>query len=358
MSRQRKFALRSVDVRRNLDVFLVCAVASVLGNRAFLIATGYPQVGNGTLHISHAIWGALMLAVAVIAAISYLTPSVRLFVAFLGGAGFGWFIDELGKFITRKVNYFFQPTIALIYIVFITMYLVFRSIAGRAFTADEAVLNGLEAVKAASLGRLDETRRREALQGIVSSHASGSVADHVVALLRDVPALPPRQRGPWQTRGDRARSWYRRTTERPGFARLVSAIFVVLALYTFASAFVVAFDHSSIHGFSEWASVVSGTVAGVLIIIGAIRLPRSRVAGYRWFERGMLVNILVTQVFVFEQRQLAGLPTLVFDVVLWLMAAAALRAERERAVLAGDTDRDPAHPLDGDQASREVRAVP
>ena len=51
-----RFALRSAELGRRLDIFLVCAVASVLGNRVFLIITGYPQLGNGTLHISHAIW--------------------------------------------------------------------------------------------------------------------------------------------------------------------------------------------------------------------------------------------------------------------------------------------------------------
>ena len=67
-----RFALRSADAGRRLDLFLVCAVASVLGNRVFLIITGYPQLGNGTLHISHAIWGALMMAIAIIFAISFL----------------------------------------------------------------------------------------------------------------------------------------------------------------------------------------------------------------------------------------------------------------------------------------------
>ena len=134
---------------------------AVLGNRAFLIITGYPQLGNGTLHISHAIWGALMMVIAVLVAISYLPPNVRGFVAFLGGAGFGWFIDELGKFITRKVNYFYQPTIALIYIVFVDHLpgVAERPSAGT-FTADEAVLNGLSALQSASLGELDEQHRR------------------------------------------------------------------------------------------------------------------------------------------------------------------------------------------------------
>ena len=89
-------------------MFLVVAIASVLGNRLFLVVTGYPQLGDGTLHISHAIWGAAMMAIAIIASISFLGPFTRTFAAFLGGAGFGWFIDELGKFITRDVNYFFR----------------------------------------------------------------------------------------------------------------------------------------------------------------------------------------------------------------------------------------------------------
>src|SRR5438105_15365279 len=158
-----RFAFRSADSGRRLDLFLVCAVASVLGNRVFLIITGYPQLGNGTLHISHAIWGALMMAVAIIFAISFLAPNNRTFIAFIGGCGFGWFIDELGKFITRDVNYFFHPTIGLIYFVFIAMYLVFRGIERREYTAAEAVLNGLEAVKAAAIGELNEPRRLAAL---------------------------------------------------------------------------------------------------------------------------------------------------------------------------------------------------
>src|SRR5437773_9182578 len=104
-----RFAFRSADLGRRLDLFLVCAVGSVLGNRVFLIITGYPQLGNGTLHISHAIWGALMMAIAIIFSISFLAPNNRTFIAFIGGCGFLRFIDEFGKFITPAVNYFFHP---------------------------------------------------------------------------------------------------------------------------------------------------------------------------------------------------------------------------------------------------------
>lgn len=352
----RKFALRSVDASRHLDIFLVCAVASVLGNRVFLIITGYPQIGNSTLHISHAIWGALMMAIAIIIAIAFLPPFTRTFVAFLGGAGFGWFIDELGKFITQNVNYFFQPTIALIYIVFITMYLVFRSIAGRAFGPDEAVLNALEALKSAAIGKLDETRRREAVALLDVTDATGAIAGHVDTLLRDVPALPPRQPGSIERRGERLRDRYHRLTEKPGFAKTVSAILVFMAVASVIGVASVALDHRTIKGFSEWASVVSSSVGGVLIVIGAVRLHHSRVEGYVWFERGLLVDILITQIFVFAQQQLAGISTLVITIILWLMVRSALRAEREREVLAADHAMSAPRPS-GDSASRAPAAT-
>jgi hypothetical protein len=140
------------------------------------------------------LWGGLLMVVAIVVLLAFLGKRIQQVGAVVGGIGFGAFIDELGKFITRDVNYFFQPTIALIYIVFVTMYLVFRTMGGRTFGPDEAVLNALEAVKAASIGKLDETRRREVLLLLDDTHAAGSVADRVAAILRDAPALPPRSR--------------------------------------------------------------------------------------------------------------------------------------------------------------------
>src|SRR4051812_15475634 len=105
----RRYFVRSTDLAHRLDLFLIAAIGSVIGNRVFLVITGYPQVGNGTLHISHAIWGGLMMAIAVILATAYLSPFIRGVFPVLGGIGFGFFVDEVGKFITRDVNYFFKP---------------------------------------------------------------------------------------------------------------------------------------------------------------------------------------------------------------------------------------------------------
>jgi hypothetical protein len=328
-----RFSLRSVDVARRLDTFLVCAIASVLGNRFFLILTGYPQLGNGTLHISHAIWGALMMAIAIIFAISYLPPFTRTFVAFLGGAGFGWFIDELGKFITRDVNYFFEPTIALIYIVFVVMYLAFRSVELRAFRPDEALLNAIESLKSASLGRLDDHQRREAIALLDSTGADDALATDVRGLLVDMTTPTAHAPGWFARTAARLRARYLRFTDSREFVVVVDGVLLLIALLKVVDAVAFALDGKGIRGFAEWSSVVSSLVAGSLIVVGAIMLPRSRVAALRWFDRGLLVEILVTQVFIFNQHQLGGLLGLVWTIAAWLLVRSAMRAERERASL-------------------------
>ena len=108
-----------------LQLFLISAVASVLTVRAFLAATDYPKIGGG-LHIAHLVPGGLLMLVALVILLSFYGQSAARAASLVGGVGFGLFIDELGKFITSNNNYFFHPTVALIYLTFLVLFLVFR----------------------------------------------------------------------------------------------------------------------------------------------------------------------------------------------------------------------------------------
>ena len=329
------FAVRAYDLGARCDTFLVVAVASVLGNRVFLIVTGYPQLGDGTLHISHAIWGALMLAASVVMSISFLGPFTRKIVAVVGGAGFGWFVDELGKFITRKVNYFFEPTIAIIYMTFIALYLAFRALERRRYTPEEGTLNALEAVKAAALGQLREPERRETLRLLdVTNPDTSAFVDEVRALLAHAPSLPPRRPSVVTRWADRAREWYLRLTEWPGFVVVIDVLFSFLALTAVVTVIAFVLDGPGVRGVDEWAALTSSLVANGCLLVGVFLLrSHDRMRAYRWLDRGLLISIFVTQVFVFADEQLGGTVGLLIVLIIWVLLRGAMRAEAERVAV-------------------------
>lgn len=106
---------------RYMTISLFSFVATVSLIRSFLALTGYPQVGNGTLHIAHVLWGGLILFIAAILPLIYLNPSLHNIEAILSGAGMGLFIDEVGKFITRQYDYFFPAAAPIMYVFFLLL---------------------------------------------------------------------------------------------------------------------------------------------------------------------------------------------------------------------------------------------
>ncbi|MBI3887641.1 hypothetical protein HY310_01065 [Candidatus Microgenomates bacterium] len=122
------FLIRDLEANRNRENFFVAAIVTIFIIRIFLQLTDYPQLGLGDLHIAHILWGGLFMLTAIIILLSFLNKSAASIAAVLGGIGFGTFIDELGKVITKENDYFFQPTIAYIYITFVLLYLISRLI--------------------------------------------------------------------------------------------------------------------------------------------------------------------------------------------------------------------------------------
>src|SRR5438270_3257172 len=152
----RNLFYRNARARDHLEIFLVSAVSSLLLLRFFLYLSGYPQVGGGSLHIAHMLYGGLFMAAAIVINVSFLGARVQRFSALLGGVGFGIFIDELGKFITRDNNYFYKPTIGIIYAIFIVLYLAFNFLSrDNRLTSREYQLNALAQLEEAIVHNMD-----------------------------------------------------------------------------------------------------------------------------------------------------------------------------------------------------------
>ena len=329
---------RSYKLGPQLDTFLVCAATAVILNRVVLIILGYPQIGSrdpGGIHISHSIYGGLMMLVALIAVISFLMPSARWFVAVLGGLGFGWYVDELGKYVSNA-GYLYVSALALIYVTFVVLFLVARSLASRSYGPEDAVANALESLKSAAIGKLDDQQRREALRRFDAAAPDGDLAADIRTLLSNAPASPPRPPSRWRRFQIDVRARYVAWSHRRSFWVVIEVFFVVLALSTLGGAIGLSVDGPGITQPSERVATYASVVAGVLVVIGIVKMRRSRLDALRWFDRALLIWILVVQVYVFRQMQFAGVLGLAVDLFIWSMVRSAIAVEEQRQLLGED----------------------
>jgi hypothetical protein len=330
---------RSYKLGPQLDTFLVCAATAVVVNRLVLIILGYPQIGSRKsdgVHISHSIYGGLMMLIAMIAVISFLAPSTRWFVAVLGGLGFGWYVDELGKYVSNA-GYLFVPALALIYVVFVVLFLVVRSLASRTYGPDDALANALESLKSAGDGTLDDVQRRQALRRFDASGLDGGFAADVRELLSNAPASPPRSPGRWRRLQIKTRARYVAWSHERSFTIVIEVFFVLLALSTLGGAIGLSVDGPGITQPSEKVATYAAVAAGVLVVIGIWQLRRNRLTAFRWFDRALLIWILVVQVYMFRQMQFAAVLGLAVDLFVWAMVRSAITVEEQRQLLGDDT---------------------
>jgi hypothetical protein len=96
-------------------IILVSCALTVALTRLFLVLTGYPQIGNSTFHLAHALWGGLALFLAGTTVLALQNRGAAVVGALLAGIGFGLFVDEVGKFITQRNDYFFPLAAPIIY---------------------------------------------------------------------------------------------------------------------------------------------------------------------------------------------------------------------------------------------------
>lgn len=120
--------VRNPQAANYILLTLVTFAITVVGTRLYLELTGYPQLGNKTFHIAHALWGGLFLMLAAMLLLVYVNHYMYTVSAIFAGIGVGLFIDEVGKFITQTNNYFFPLAAPIIYVAFLLILLVYLSL--------------------------------------------------------------------------------------------------------------------------------------------------------------------------------------------------------------------------------------
>jgi len=359
--------IRDVQGEDLLEIFLVTAVAAILGIRFFLAMTGYPKLGGEGLHIAHVLVGGAFMLLSIVILLNFLNKWARDLAAVLGGFGFGAFIDELGKFVTSDNDYFFQPTVGLIYIAFILLYFLVKKINSiRWLSEEERLINVLEISKQAVLKDIDVREQQLAMSLLADSSPSFPLAQDLKdflgaskAMAEDVPSLYSRLK-------QRAHRLNISLVEKTWFTKAVIAFFLLQALlsllvsldltvglgnalfWTAASAAIlsvyryfrskksalinvlgaafITFTAAALAvsildlkmpnlPLGDWLQIGFSVAAGLFAAAGVFHLRKSRLQGYNFFKNSILIYIFFVQVFTFFDIQFWGLLGLGFNVL-------------------------------------------
>lgn len=318
---------RSFDLHQRLTTLLVCAVATVIFTRSLLAATGYPQVGNSKLHIAHVLYGGLLLLFALLSTLAFLSPTTKPLAAVAGGIGFGLFIDEVGKFVTKDVNYFYRPAFAIIYITFLVLFALVRLLSRRGFSAEEATLNGLESLQRAAVGVLSEERRLRVLDLMASTGADSAIAIHVREVLQGAADTQATQTTFRHRLTTRAREGWTALSSHRCFRLVVFAALAVGAAISAAEAGWLLRNGLGQLSFSQKAFTLTTVAADALLVTGAILLSRSVLIALHWYEHAVLLEITVAQVFLYTSEQLVATLNLAVLLLVWVALRWAIEFE-------------------------------
>jgi hypothetical protein len=335
-----------------LEIFLVCAVASILVIRLFLHMTGYPQLGNSTLHIAHMLWGGLLMLVAIIMLFAFIGKRIEMWAAILGGVGFGMFIDEVGKFVTSDNNYFFEPSISIMYIVFILIIISIHMISGGwSITKKEYLVNALRGLEEVALKDLDLEEKNRVVRYLEKSDSRNPLTQSVRELIMASELVPVSEPG-WYTRSKiKLREYYSRIVGFRYFRTAIVIFFISQLLFTLTYIAVftlfVGLGWDSIFNigifdriaekslnltFIGKAKIFSSLLSGVFVLLGVLNLGKSRLAAYQMFERSVLVSILLTYVFIFYKEQFAALAGLVVNILILIALRLMISGERSKGL--------------------------
>lgn len=338
---------RDIEIVQLVDTFFVSAATSLLGVRLYLYLAGYPTVGGGGLHIAHMLWGGLLMVVAILVQVMFVTRLTRWIAATCGGLGFGLFIDELGKFITSDNNYFFRPTAALIYLLFILLYFASRLVVRwGGFSQGEILANAIDLLKEAALRDLDPREREKALSLLETLSPEDTLASAVRSLLEQ--SQPGGSPGAISRLRTRAQIWYHEVAGRPWFRALLIALFSLNGILVLAEVIAILVINAHPWAVNEddplagvvpslgsvsflgWVELGAAATTVVAALAGVMIFRITQMAAYRLFEASMLISILVVQPFAFYEAQFFAAGTLALSLPLLAAVQYFLRRERDR----------------------------
>ena len=312
--------VRREGAERYLFVLLVSFAMTVIATRWFLELTGFPQIGGGELHVAHALWGGVAMAVAAVLPILLAGRLVYTASAALAGVGIGLFIDEVGKFITAENDYFYPAAAPIIYATVLIAVLVWiRARRDEEPDPRAQLLTALELLEESVDGdlqraELDDLRERlasaarraqRAEQRRLAADLLAFVDDEAVRIAPDRVGRFDGWRARWGARADR---WLggRGLRAVVVVALLLTGLGQILAVFGIGSEVEIDLSQplTAFEGL-QLVHLVVEAVAGALIVAGAVlvSLVGWHRLGWTLAYFGLLVLITLADLISFYLRQ-------------------------------------------------------
>jgi hypothetical protein len=328
---------RNIEAEQLLESFFVSAVSSLLLIRFYLQLTGYPKLGGASFHIAHMLWGGFFMLIAMFLLLAFLTPASKQIAAVIGGVGFGTFIDELGKFITRDNDYFYQPAVAMIYVIFVLLYLAIQAIDRySAFTRREYLINAIELMKDVVINDLDKDEKAKVLGYLKNANQQDDVVKLLKKLINETALIQTPEQSIFGRFRTVLRNIYNDVVKTKIFTNSIIFLLIINSLTTLVVDYYyyTGFFVSDSLSFSHLGIFISSLLSTFFILLGFFQLRRSRLNAYVMFKNAMLVSILLTQVFAFYTIQFFALIGLAANIALLVILEYMVSQERSKQTLA------------------------
>ncbi len=308
------------------ESFLVSAIVTVLLTRFFLELTGYPQLGGSELHIAHVVWGGLLMGAAMLILVTFMGDRPKALASIIGGVGFGLFVDELGKYVTHDNDYFFKPTALLLYALFLSLWLLVRSIRVRRRLGQLAAqANTLELLQEGLLYGFNRYERAELKQQLSSLDGNVVMNKTLSELARQIQTHARRDDiGLYRRISQTTLTYYRQLVGRPLFRRILYSVFFVQVLLAIVSIANFVGDVSSSNRIdiedaltrSNIGQLIGTILYGGFVSVGMWWLRTDRMRAYTFIRRGLLLNLFITQFFAFYRLQFVAVFSLLLNLAL------------------------------------------
>lgn len=293
------FLIRNLDAERLQENFLIASISSIFFIRFFLFLTDYPQFTSHGLHIAHMLWGGMLMLVAFIMLMSFLSRTATNIAVVVGGIGFGIFIDEVGKFVTSDNNYFFRPSFAIIYVIFILIYVITKAIhAYGVISQKEYLINAIEMTKEIVINDLDIEEKRRAYEYLKKSDPNDPLVKSLSHLLDNIATLQKPHPNMFIRIRQAIRNFYLEFVQSLAIAKAIIGLLVVQVVATIGVTMFVLLIRPELT-FDEWGKIVSSVISAAFILLGLLYLRSDRLQAFHYFKLAIFVTILLTQFFVF-----------------------------------------------------------